>query len=87
MKEEADVWAAYGLKGFKLGHDGQLPDGFHFDDDGNIVVSIWVSFEFVSFISLFLDIHVFWTFFRLTYETLRLPGSVVPKCQQLVMRH
>lgn len=38
MEEEADVWAAHGLKGFKLGRGGELPEGFHFDGEGNIVV-------------------------------------------------
>ncbi|XP_053399390.1 uncharacterized protein LOC123557157 [Mercenaria mercenaria] len=37
MEEEADVWAAHGLKGFKLGQGGELPEGFHFDEQGNIV--------------------------------------------------
>ena len=38
MEEEADVWEAHGLHGFKLGRGGELPEGFHFDDEGNIVV-------------------------------------------------
>ena len=40
FEEEASVWAGYGVPGFRPGADGALPDGFHFDADGNIVVCL-----------------------------------------------
>jgi hypothetical protein len=42
MDEEADVWAAHGFKGFKLGRGGELPEAYHFDEEGNIVVRFFL---------------------------------------------
>lgn len=34
------MWEDLGGEGFRPGPNGELPDGFHFDEDGNVVVSI-----------------------------------------------
>lgn len=37
LKEEADGWEALGFPGFKLGPNSELPEGFHFDEEGNVI--------------------------------------------------
>lgn len=39
MREEEEKFGKFGMKGLVIGMDGALPDGFHFDDEGNIIVS------------------------------------------------
>lgn len=39
VKEEGQMWEELGGKGFRPGSNGELPEGFHFDEEGNVVVS------------------------------------------------
>lgn len=40
MEEEADLWTSLGMKGFQIGPNGELPEGFSFDEEGNVVRAI-----------------------------------------------
>ncbi|XP_052280732.1 uncharacterized protein LOC127878252 [Dreissena polymorpha] len=37
LQDEESVWATYGVSGFRPGPNGELPEGFHFDEEGNVV--------------------------------------------------
>ncbi|KAL4230691.1 hypothetical protein ACF0H5_011067 [Mactra antiquata] len=40
MQDETDKWESYGMKELVIGEDGSLPDGFHFDEEGNIIRNV-----------------------------------------------
>lgn len=57
VQEEKKMWEDLGGKGFRPGPNGELPDGFHFDEEGNVIVSInneskaWKQAAFIRFMN------------------------------------